>query len=392
MITRVLAADLRDAATRSPAVAITGPRQSGKTTLCRGVFPDHAYVSLEPLDNRDFATQDPRGFLRQYPGPAVLDEAQRVPQLFSYLQEVIDEDPAPGRYILTGSQHFGLSEAISQSLAGRIALLHLLPLSLDELVRFGPPPEDVWKVVWAGAYPRIHHRELPADEWLADYLATYVQRDVRQVLQVADLDAFTTFLRLAAGRTAQELNLSSLGSDAGVTHNTARSWISVLEASFLIFKLPPWIRNPRKRVVKAPKLHFVDSGLVCSLLGIRTPGQLATHPLRGAIFESWVASEILKARLHRRRPADLFHLRETRGTELDLMVEATEQIIGVEVKSGATIQPQFLQGLRALPEITRRSGDGREPVARLIYAGDSGQERTLIQVLPWTDIQAVEWS
>ncbi|MEX2466260.1 MAG: ATP-binding protein [Gemmatimonadota bacterium] len=381
---------LLEAAAQAPAVAVTGPRQSGKTTLCRGVFPDHAYVSLEPLDNRDFAAKDPRGFLRQYPGPVVLDEVQRTPELFSYLQEAIDEDPAPGRYILTGSQHFGLSEAISESLAGRIALLHLLPPSLDELLHFGPL-EDVWRVVWAGAYPRIHHRGLPADQWLADYLATYVQRDVRQVLHVTDLDAFTTFLRLAAGRTAQELNLSALGADAGVTHNTARSWISVLEASFLVFKLPPWVRNLRKRVVKAPKLHFVDSGLVCSLLGIRAPDQLATHPLRGPIFESWVASEVLKARLHRRRPRDLFHLRETRGAEIDLLVEGTRHIIGVEVKSGATITPEFLQGLRGLPDLTRHGGGGRSAVARLVYAGDIAQERTGVHVLPWSDVQGVDW-
>lgn len=390
MITRVLEEALRRAAGETPAVAVTGPRQSGKTTLCTEVFPDHTYVSLEPLDNRDFAANDPRGFLRQYAGPVVLDEVQRVPDLFSYLQEEIDRDPAPGRYVLTGSQHFGLSEAISQSLAGRIALLHLLPLSFDELLRFGPR-DDLWEVVWAGGYPRIHDRALQADHWLADYLATYVERDVRQVLQVTDLDAFTTLLRLAAGRTAQELNLSALGADAGITHNTTRSWISVLEASFLVFKLPPWLRNPRKRIVKTPKLHFVDSGLVCSLLGIRSPEQLVTHPMRGAIFESWVASEILKARLHRRRPADLFHLRENRGAEIDLLVETARRIIGVEVKSGATVRPEFFGELRSLPELARRAGGEQQPVARLIYGGDAAQERTDVNVVPWNRIQSVDW-
>lgn len=390
MIARVLESALLEAAAQVPTVAVTGPRQSGKTTLCRKVFPDHAYVSLEPLDTRDFAAADPRGFLRQYAGPAVLDEVQHVPQLFSYLQEALDEDPRPGRYILTGSQHFGLSEAISQSLAGRIALLHLLPPSLDELLEFGPL-EDVWTVVWTGAYPRIHDRGLPADQWLADYLATYVQRDVRQVLQVTDLDAFTAFLRLAAGRTGQELNLSALGADAGVSHNTARSWISVLETSFVVFRLPAWVRNPRKRVVKAPKLHFVDSGLACNLLGIRTPEQLSIHPLRGAIFESWVASEVLKARLHRRLPADLFHLRETRGAEIDLLVEATRHTIGVEVKSGATVTPEFFRGLQALPEIAGQGGGARSAEARLIYAGDVTQERTGVTVLPWREIQGVDW-
>jgi len=390
MIDRVLEDSLRAATGETPVVAVTGPRQSGKTTLCRKVFAEYAYVSLEPLDNRDFAAADPRGFLRQYPGPAVLDEVQRAPDLFSYLQEEVDRDPAPGRYVLTGSQHFGLSQAISQSLAGRIALLHLLPLSLDELLRFGPR-EHVWEVVWAGAYPRIHDRGIEADRWLADYLATYIQRDVRQALQVTDLDAFTAFLRLMAGRTAQELNLSALGADAGVTHNTARSWISVLETSFLVFKLPPWLTNTRKRVVKAPKLHFVDSGLVCSLLGIRSPEHLVTHPLRGAIFESWVASEVLKARLHRRRPADLFHLRETRGAEIDILVETPTHVIGVEVKSGATITAESLAGLRDLSDLARRSGRGRRPLARLVYAGSTAQERSGTSVVPWDGVPSQDW-
>ncbi|MEJ2541066.1 MAG: ATP-binding protein, partial [Gemmatimonadota bacterium] len=351
---------------------------------------ESTYVSLEPLDTREFARTDPRGFLQTYQGPVVLDEVQRAPELFPYLQEEIDRDPSPGRFILTGSQHFGLSEAISQSLAGRIALLDLLPLSYEELLRFGPR-DDLWTVVWEGGYPRIHDRGLDAGTWLADYVATYVQRDVRQVVNVTDLDAFTAFVRLAAGRTGQELNLSGLGADAGITHPTARSWISVLETSFLVFELPPWLRNARKRVVKAPKLHFVDTGLACSLLGIRSQEQLATHPLRGALFESWVASEILKARRHRRAPADLFHLRETRGVDLDILVEGAEQVVGVEVKSGATLARDFFDALATLPELVARGGDGRRPEARLVYGGESAQERREASVVPWKDIQAVPW-
>lgn len=390
MIARVLEPALKKAAATSPAVAVTGPRQSGKTTLCRATFPESTYVSLEPLDTREFARSDPRGFLDTYPGPAVFDEVQRAPELFSYLQEALDHDPAPGRYVLTGSQHFGLSEAISQSLAGRIALLNLLPLSFDELLRFGAR-DDLWHVVWAGGYPRIHDRELEADVWLGDYVATYVQRDVRQVVNVTDLDAFTSFVRLAAGRTGQELNLSALGADAGISHPTARSWTSVLEASFLAFKLPPWLRSTRKRRVKAPKLHFVDTGLVCSLLGIRSPEQLRTHPSRGAIFESWVASEVLKARLHRRVPAGLYHLRETRGVELDLVVEGTDDVFGVEVKSGATVAQEFFTALRALPDLVRRGGEARRPVARLVYGGGATQQRSEAEVIAWTDVQNRSW-
>lgn len=391
MIHRNIETPLREAASTMPAVAVTGPRQSGKTTVCRVCFPDHAHVSLEPLDVREFASSDPRGFLAQYPGPVVIDEVQRAPDLFSYLQEEIDADPTPGRFILTGSQHFGLIEAVSQSLAGRVALLQLLPLSLDELARFGSLPDDPWTVVWAGGYPRIHDRGLDPDHWLADYLATYVQRDVRQVLQVTDLESFTRFLRLAAGRTGQELNLSALGSDVGVSHPTIQSWIGVLEASFVVFRVSPWLRNVRKRVVKSPKLHFIDSGLACHLLGIRSPDQLRTHPLRGAVFESWVASEVRKARLHARRPADLFHLREARGAEIDLLVEADERLIAVEVKSGATVASEHMAAVRRFVENQVTDADEREVVARLVYGGNARQRRTGVDVVPWNEVQSVAW-
>ncbi len=246
-------------------------------------------------------------------------------------------------------------------------------------------------MVWAGSYPRIHDRALSADRWLADYEATYVQRDVRQVLNVGDLDSFTAFLRLAAGRTAQELHLSGLGGDAGVSHNTARAWMSVLEASFVVFRAPAWFRNVRKRTVKTPKVHFVDTGLTCHLPGIRSPDQLRTHPLRGAIFESWVAAEVLKARVHRGRSANLYHMRETRGLELNLVVEADEGVIGVEVKSGATVASEFFKGLEAFvgraPE-----GGGASAKARLLYGGDTGQQRSAVDVIPWREIQSRSWT
>jgi hypothetical protein len=391
MIPRNLAPHLRKAADEMPVVAVTGPRQSGKTTLCRACFPDYDYVSLEPLDVREFAASDPRGFLAQHGGPVIFDEVQRAPGLFSYLQGEVDEVPDPGRFILTGSQHFGLSEAVSQSLAGRVALLNLLPLGYDEVRRFADPPTDLWTAVWTGGYPRIHDRRLNAGHWLADYTATYVQRDVRQVLQVTDLDAFTVALRLAAGRTACELNLSGLGADAGVTHNTIRAWLSVLETSFLVVRIEPWLRNVRKRTVKRPKLHFVDSGFVCHLLGIRDPGQLRQHPLRGAIFESWVASEVLKARLHRRESGDLFHLRETRGSEIDLIVEAGRRVIAVEVKSGATVASDFFRELDAFPDLVHRSAPERRALARLVYGGETPQQRTHVEVLPWHAVPDADW-
>lgn len=391
MVPRNLHDRLRSLARRMPAVAVTGPRQSGKTTLCRAAFPDLEYVSLEPLDVRDFAQTDPRGFLAQYRAGAVLDEVQRAPALFSYLQEELDRDPTPGRFVLTGSQHFGLTESITQSLAGRVAMLYLLPLSLDEVRRFPSPPADLWATLWTGGYPRIHDRGLDAADWLADYVATYVQRDVRQVLNVTNLDAFTTFLRLTAARTGQELNLSALGADAGVSHNTARAWLSVLEASFIIFRIPPWHRNLRKRAVKAAKLHFVDSGLACHLLGIRTPDQLQLHPLRGAVFESWVASEVLKARLNAGRPPDLFHLREDRGLELDLVAEAGDRVYGVEVKSGATLASDFFSSPAAFSARVAEELPHIRPVPRIVYGGERRERRRGIEAIPWAEIQVAGW-
>lgn len=390
-VERTLAGPLVDAARKMPVVAVTGPRQSGKTTLCRHVFADKPFISFEPLDNRRYAMEDPRGFLREVSDGAVLDEVQRVPELFSYLQEEVDERPEPGRFILTGSQHFGLTEAITQSLAGRIAILHLLPLSFDELSRFDDRPTDLWDLVWTGGYPRIYDRDLDPSRWLADYTATYLQRDVRQVVNVSDLEGFGTFLELAAGRTATELNLSTLGGDAGITHPTVRSWLSVVEASFLCLRLPAWHRSARKRRVKAPKLHFTDSGLTCHLLGITEPDQLRRHPLRGALFESWVVSEIYKWRLHRALPARMFHYRETRGIEVDLIVEAGERLVAVEAKSAATIAGGFLKALhRFCGEI-----DERQPhlicEPRLVYGGDTAQQRSTAAIIPWSRLHEHAW-
>lgn len=391
MIPRTLQGRLLALAGAMPAVAVTGPRQSGKTTLCRAAFPDHRYVSLEPLDAREFASQDSRGFLRDLRGNAILDEVQRVPTLFSYLQEELDRDPSPGRFILTGSQHFGLLEAITQSLAGRIALLNLLPLSFDELRRFPDSPDDLWTSLWMGGYPRIHDRGLEPNQWLADYLATYVQRDVRQVLRVSDMDAFASFVRLTAGRTGQEENLSTLASDVGVSHPTVRAWLSVLETSFVTFRLPRWHRNLRKRTVKAAKMHMIDSGLACHLLGIRSPEQLKVHPLRGFVFESWVAAEILKARVHRGLPADLFHLRENRGLEVDLIDESEEGVIAVEAKSGATVVPDFFDHLREFAARMKEEQSGVPVSLRLVYGGSRTERRSDVHVIAWNEVQDVTW-
>jgi len=391
MIRRNLTGPLQALAEKMPVVAVTGPRQSGKTTLCRAAFPDKRYVSLEPLDLRDYARDDPRGFLEEHVEGAVIDEAQRAPGLFSYLQAEVDERPEPGRFILTGSQHFGLNESITQSLAGRVALLTLLPPSLDELSLFPNSPLDLLSTLWTGAYPRIFDQELEAGRWLGDYVTTYVQRDVRQVLNVTDLDAFTQFLRLAAGSTGTELHLSRIGADAGVTHNTVRSWISVLEASFILFRIPAWHRNLRKRSVKAPKLHFFDTGLVCQLLGIQDAEQLRHHPLRGAIFESWVASEIYKARGHRGFSPNLFHFRDNKGLEVDVVVDTGPGVIGVECKAGATIATGSMAGLEAVGKLVSTHHPHLDQTLCLVYGGASAQRRKGIEVLPWSSLPTLNW-
>jgi len=271
-------------------------------------------------------------------------------------------------------------------------VLHLLPPSLDELRRFDSPPGTLVETLWMGAYPRIHDRHLPADRWLADYVTTYVQRDVRSVLGVTDLSAFTGFVRLVAGRTGQVLNLSALGADAGVSHNTAKAWLSVLEASFLVVRLPPWHRNLGKQITKAPKLHCLDSGLVCHLLGIREPGQLATHPLRGAVFESWVAAEVCKARLHAGLPPDMFHVRDHKGQEVDLVVEGASRIVLTEVKSGATAQADMLASLERLATLVAARGAHHTIEQRLVYGGDTAQRRSMVDVIPWSKMTDVDWT
>ena len=370
-----------------PVVTLTGPRQSGKTTLCKGAFPDKPYVSLEPLETRAFAMEDPRGFLGHYPEGAVLDEVQHAPGLLSYIQDLVDRDPTPGRYVLTGSQHFGLSDAVSQSLAGRTVILHLLPPSLAELRRFPSAPKDLFRTLFMGAYPRIHDQGIPSERWLADYVSTYVQRDVRQVLNVGDLMSFTTFLRLCAGSTGQELNLSRLGADAGISQPTAKAWLSVMESSFLCFRLGPWHTNLRKRLVKAPKLHFYDTGLVCYLLGIRNAQQLETHPLRGAIFETWVASEVMKMHLHQGLEASAFHYREVSGSEVDLVIQDPDRTRLVEFKSGRTIDASWLKALLEAKEALAAGSSGQafEPI--LVYGGDQQQVRTGVQIRPWDHIE-----
>ena len=387
MIPRILEARLRDLAGKFPIVTVTGPRQAGKTTLCRAVFPDKPYVSLEAPDIQEYARRDPRGFLAERSEGAVLDEVHRVPELLSYLQPLVDEEPVRGRFILTGSANFALLQSLGQSLAGRTALLELLPLSLEEIRRFPEPPADLFTLLWRGSYPALYDRGLEAGDWYPSYVATYLERDVRSILSVGDLLAFQTFLRLCAGRVAQLVNFSGLAADAGVTHNTARSWLSVLEAGYVAWRLPPFHTNVSKRLVKTPKLHFIDSGLACYLLGIRTPGQLRDHPLRGAIFETWVASEILKSRVHRSLPPSLSFFRDRKGSEVDLVIEDGLTLMAIETKSGQTIAGDFFAGLESFSSMAAP----RQPKSFLVYGGSETQKRSLAEVVSWSDLDRCRW-
>jgi predicted AAA+ superfamily ATPase len=370
-------------------VTLTGPRQSGKTTLARMVFRGKRYASLENPDLREYARSDPRGFIAEHQDGAIFDEIQRAPDLLSYLQQEVDTNPAPGRFVLTGSHNLQMLRGVSQSLAGRTALVTLLPLAREEVERFPTPPLDLVASLLCGGYPAILDRSIPASEWLADYATTYIERDVRQLLGVADINAFYRFVQLAAGRSAQLLNLASLAADAGISHNTASAWLGVLEASYLVFRLPSYHRNVGKRLVKAPKLHFFDSGLLCFLLGIRTPAQLGQHPLRGAVFESWVASELLKAQVHHGLPPDLYYYRDQHGCELDLIHEGAEHVLLVECKSGATVAADFFRNLTRVAPLLGPVVAPRPVVSAVVYGGSQSQKRAVGRLVPWHAVPAL---
>ena len=368
-------------ARRWPAVTLTGPRQSGKTTLCQTVFPRHPHVSLEAPDVRAFAAEDPRAFLSQFPEGAVIDEVQRVPDLLSYLQGAIDADPAPGRWILTGSHNLALIESVSQSLAGRTAVLHLLPLARSEVERFAGHPRSLDEVLVAGGYPRIFDRGLDPAEWLGSYVATYIERDVRRIINVGDLAVFQRFLQLCAGRTAQLLNYSSLAGDCGISQPTAKAWLSILEAGFVAFRLPTLHSRLRQRLVKMPKLHFYDTGLVCWLLGIRSAEQLVAHPLRGPIFETWVVSECAKHRANQARAGGLSFYRDRNGAEVDLVVEGPQGVALVEAKAAATPSSSLLGGARRVGAHLREQHTVSDVLC--VYGGDDLQQRGDGRLVPW---------
>jgi hypothetical protein len=398
MFARTMAATLRDKARHYPVVTLTGPRQSGKTTLARQAFPDLAYANLEDPGQRAYALNDPREFLGAHPGGLIIDEAQRAPDLFSYIQVLVDQDDVPGRFILTGSHDFLLMKSIRQSLAGRAAVLRLLPLSLAELrgrepldlEQLGlvlpaaapamPATPDLLDTLIAGGYPRLHDKAIPPADWLANYVRTYVERDVAEVLRVGDLETFGRFLGLCAGRNAQLLNLTSLAGDCGISQPTARSWLSVLEAGYLVKLLRPHHRNFSKRLIKSPKLYFLDTGLLCYLLRVRTADELRTHPLRGAVFESFVFAELVKNRFNLGLEPDLYFWRDSSGKEIDFVLDRGLELLPIEAKSAVTIAEDVLDWLGRWQEMAGQAG---RPAAT-VYGGDAGQKRSAAMVYSWS--------
>jgi hypothetical protein len=380
MVKREAEKELIELSRQFKAVALVGPRQSGKTTLARNVFAHLPYVNLENLDTRNFALNDPRGFLKQYSSGAILDEAQRTPELFAYLQQILDESSETGRFIITGSNNFLLQENISQSLAGRIAYLYLLPFTIEE----AGSSNNIDTILHKGLYPPIYDQNIEPSKWYANYIRTYVERDVRQIKNISNLNVFEKFLRLCAGRVGQLLNMNSLAIEAGVDGKTIASWINVLESSFIIYRLQPHHASFNKRVVKMPKLYFYDTGLACSLLGISSPSQLSTHYAKGSLFENFVITELVKFRYNRGDNHNLFFWRDNVGHEVDLLVESQKGLFPIEIKAGSTIRDNFFEGITYWNKL---AGNTRGVV---VYTGDSKQERSSgISILPWLSINNI---
>ena len=367
-----------------PVLMLTGPRQSGKTTLCKMALPDKPYVSLESPDNREYALSDPKGFLSEYPKGVIIDEAQHAPELFSYIQGIVDEKKKNGMFVLTGSQNFQLLNKVNQSLAGRTAILKLLPFSIREIKPI-IKKMSLNEVLLRGFYPRIYDEKLEPQHALSFYFETYVERDVRSLLNVKDLSSFQKFVRLCAGRVGQLLNLSSLGNEAGVSHTTAREWLSLLEASYIVFLLPPHYKNYNKRITKAPKLYFYDVGLASHLLGIETVKQMQRDPLRGSLFENLVVIEFLKKQYEEASRANLSFFRDSNQNEVDLILPSGNALWAVEIKSGQTIASDFFKGLNYF------KGVNKEDHLKnfVVYGGDQTQKRTSAQVVPWNKLDTL---
>ena len=365
-------------------ITLTGPRQSGKTTLVRVVFPDLPYISLEEPDIRQIAITDPRGFLVNYPTGAILDEVQHVPELFSYIQSLVDGD-RDIQFVLTGSSNFLLMEKISQTLAGRTAVLHLLPFSIAELKPNVPTVERYESLVFKGQYPRIYDRDIAPTDFYPSYIQTYVEKDVRLMKNIGDINTFIRFVQLCAGRTGQLVNYAGLASDAGVSPNTAKAWLSVLESSYIVYQLQPYHRNFNKRIVKSSKLYFYDTGLACSLLGIRDEDQVALHYMKGALFENLIINEFIKANIHQGEQPQAYFWQDSQGKEIDCLLVDGEKTFPIEIKAGKTMDKSYFANLRYWRELAGMPDDYGD----VVYGGEQTMNTSFGKFLSWRDVDTL---
>lgn len=382
MVKRTLSNKVLEHSKKYPVVAVTGPRQSGKTTLVKACFPEFDYVSLEDFDIRYFAEQDPRGFLAKYSNGAILDEIQRVPHLLSYIQTIVDKEQKNGLFILTGSNQFTLMKEISQTLAGRISLLKLFPFTLDEINNTEFYPRDYHSYIFNGSYPRIYDQHLNPREWYADYIETYIEKDLKEISNIVNLSLFRKFLSLLASSCGQLVNLSSFSNSIGVSQNTIKSWIALLEQSYIIFTLQPYFKNFHKRIVKTPKVYFYDTGLACMLLRFTSPQSLHNHFMTGHLFENMIISELYKSLFHLNIKETLYFWRDHTGHEIDCLMESNTQLYPVEIKSAATINSDFFKELSFFNTLS-----GAPPTnSTLIYGGNEKRAQFSINVLGWQNV------
>ncbi len=379
MIERTITQILRSRLQKFPIVSLTGPRQSGKTTLLRNALPEYKYFNLERLDIRQLIKDDPMGFLEQQGDKIIFDEAQRLPELFNYIQVVSDERSSAGQYVLSGSQSFLMNQNISQSLAGRAQISHLLPFDTSEI----KPDSDIYTAIYKGFYPRIYDFGIEPNEFYSSYIQTYIERDVREIKSIENLGNFTRFIGLCAGRIGQVLNLSSLANDTGISVNTAKSWLSLLEASYIVYQLPPYYNNFNKRVIKSPKIYFYDTGVACALLGIRTPEMVQTHYMYGSLFENFVISEIVKQHYHTGLKPAIYFWRDNNGVEIDCLVESsTRSLYAIEIKGGATMNSDYLKNLKLFPQ-------QQEVAQYIIYTGKDNIKMPEYQIITIKDINVL---
>jgi predicted AAA+ superfamily ATPase len=384
IVSRHLTAHIKKMLGQFPVVSVTGPRQSGKTTLLRHFFPEYKYYNLERLDNREMFLSDPIGFLKASGSGVIFDEAQNLPELFSYIQVISDERNIPGQYILSGSQSFLLNHRISQSLAGRVNINHLFPFDITELTMEKVP--DFTQTILNGFYPRLYDYNITPNDFYPSYLQTYIERDIRSMKGIENLNTFSKFLGLCAGRIGQILNLTSLANDAGITVNTAKSWLSLLESSFIVYQLRPYYNNFSKRLIKAPKLYFYDTGIACSLLRLTHPEMIRTHYLYGALFENLVISEIIKYQSHAGKRPSVYYWRESNGREIDCIIEkGGNEIVALEIKAGQTFTKDYIKNLRNFGK-----SNGKVKVnKKLIFTGNEAMQLTDIQIIPWKSLSSV---